>query len=153
MNWKISCVMFFICQTCCKHQAVNLTEFYESSAWVGKKLAVPLRASNFGRQYAQALYEAGVPQFSGSIFCLELQVSKNHVLVCLSPTVLARNCMDSWFFLARKVLRTHSRACGWWRMALGWLECAWPTKGDGWWASVAMITCKGSFVTVYHPIR
>lgn len=41
-------------------KAVNLTEFYESSAWVGKKLAVPLRASNFGRQYAKALYEAGV---------------------------------------------------------------------------------------------
>ena len=58
-----------MCQTWCR-QAVNLTEFYESSAWVGKKLAVPLKGSNFGRQYAKALYEAGVSRFSDSIFCL-----------------------------------------------------------------------------------
>ena len=99
---------------------MNLTEFYESSAWVGKKLAVPLRASNFGRQYAKALYEAGVPQFSGSVFCLELQVSKNHVLVCLSPTVLARNCMDSQWIAG---FSWQGRCCG---------PTAEPADGEEW---------------------
>ena len=60
-------------------------------------------------------------------------------LVCFI-TVLAqklnRNCMDScqfvFFFVARKVLLIHSRACGWWRMALGWLERAWYCDKRGW---------------------
>lgn len=39
-------------------EAVNLSEFYESSAWVAKQLAVPLRGSSFGRRYADALHEA-----------------------------------------------------------------------------------------------
>lgn len=132
--------LFFMCQTWCR-QAVNLTEFYESSAWVGKKLAVPLKGSNFGRQYAKALYEAGVSRFSDSIFCLRNSKSLREPwnwLVCFI-TVLAqklnRNCMDSCFFVffvARKVLLIHSRACGWWRMALGWLERAWYCDKRGW---------------------
>ena len=46
-------------------QAVNLSEFYESSAWVAKQLAVPLRPSSFGRRYADALHEAGVTRRCG----------------------------------------------------------------------------------------
>lgn len=46
-------------------QAVNLWEFYESSAWVAKQLAVPLRPSSFGRRYADALHEAGVTRRCG----------------------------------------------------------------------------------------
>ena len=52
-------------QLCILAQAVNLTEFYASSAWVAKQLAVPLRPSSFGRRYADALHEAGVTRRCG----------------------------------------------------------------------------------------